>query len=164
VTAIGYTPSAEEAGARELVAHAVRAEEVGFRFAVISDHFHPWIDRQGQSPFVWGVLGAISKATDLNEHILGDHRPPGNERQERLAEAVEVIRQLWEGGLRSNRGKHYRVEKRAHLQPPAWSAPRRCPRPSSASGRHDHVYVHQVGPDQDGFFDSYAREVLPRLS
>ena len=40
------------------------AEDAGFTFALISDHFHPWIDRQGQSPFVWGVLGAIAQATD----------------------------------------------------------------------------------------------------
>ena len=27
----------------------------------------------------------------------------------------------------------------------------------------DHVYVHQVGPDQEGFFRFYEREVLPRF-
>src|SRR5947207_10966005 len=32
-------------------------------FGLISDHFHPWIDKQGQSPFVWSVIGAISQAT-----------------------------------------------------------------------------------------------------
>jgi coenzyme F420-dependent glucose-6-phosphate dehydrogenase len=25
----------------------------------------------------------------------------------------------------------------------------------------DHVYVHQVGPEQDGFIEFYEREVLP---
>lgn len=60
MAAIGYTLSSEESGARELAAQAARAEEVGFSFAVISDHFHPWVDRQGNSPFVWAVLGAIS--------------------------------------------------------------------------------------------------------
>ena len=43
---------------------ARRAEESGFTFALVSDHFHPWIDRQGQSPFVWGVIGGIASATD----------------------------------------------------------------------------------------------------
>ena len=38
-------------------------QDTGFGFALISDHFHPWIDRQGQSPFVWSVLGAIAQAT-----------------------------------------------------------------------------------------------------
>lgn len=35
----------------------------GFGVAMISDHFHPWIDRRGQSPFVWSVIGAIAQAT-----------------------------------------------------------------------------------------------------
>jgi G6PDH family F420-dependent oxidoreductase len=64
MTAIGYTLSSEENGARELVAQAARAERAGFEFAVISDHFHPWVDRQGESPFVWGALGAIAEATE----------------------------------------------------------------------------------------------------
>ncbi len=318
MAAIGYTLASEEHGARELVAHAARAEEVGFPFAVISDHFHPWVDAQGNSPFVWGVLGAIAEATErielvtgvtcpttrihpaivahaaataaallpgrfslgvgtgenLNEHILGDRWPPVADRQERLAEAIEVIRLLWEGGLKSHRGKHYRVEN-ARI----YSLPEQLPpilvavagekstdlaaehgdglfgtspvpetierfrqrggegKPSygqvdvcwaeseeeakrialekwpnaATSGSHtfelplpahfeevsewaeeddiaesivcgpdperhvkaieeyaeagyDHVYVHQVGPDQEGFFDFYAREVLPKLA
>ena len=57
MTAVGYALSSEEHSAIDLVRHARRAEEAGFSFAVISDHYHPWIDRQGQSPFVWGVLG-----------------------------------------------------------------------------------------------------------
>jgi G6PDH family F420-dependent oxidoreductase len=60
---IGYKLSSEEFGPRELVEQAVLAERAGFSFALISDHFHPWVDRQGQSPFVWGVLGAIARAT-----------------------------------------------------------------------------------------------------
>jgi coenzyme F420-dependent glucose-6-phosphate dehydrogenase len=44
MTAIGYTLSSEENGASRLVAQAARAEEVGFAFAAISDHFHPWVD------------------------------------------------------------------------------------------------------------------------
>jgi coenzyme F420-dependent glucose-6-phosphate dehydrogenase len=61
---IGYALSSEEHPPQDLVRHAARAEAAGFPFALISDHFHPWIDRQGQSPFVWGVLGAIAQATD----------------------------------------------------------------------------------------------------
>lgn len=60
---LGYKLSAEEFGPKELVAQAVRAEAAGFEFALLSDHFHPWTDRQGQSPFVWTVLGAIGQAT-----------------------------------------------------------------------------------------------------
>ncbi|HWO15570.1 MAG TPA: TIGR03557 family F420-dependent LLM class oxidoreductase [Solirubrobacterales bacterium] len=154
MAAIGYTLSSEEHGPRALVEHAARAEQAGFSFAGISDHFHPWIERQGNSPFIWGVLGAIAEATErlqvftgvtcptmrihpaivaqaaataaalmpgrfslgvgsgenLNEHILGDRWPPVPQRQERLEEAIEVIRLLWEGGLKSHRGRYFRVD------------------------------------------------------
>lgn len=50
---LGYKLSSEEQGPRELARLARLAEDNGFEFALISDHFHPWIDRQGQSPFVW---------------------------------------------------------------------------------------------------------------
>jgi G6PDH family F420-dependent oxidoreductase len=45
----------------------------------------------------------------LNEHILGDHWPQADERREMLEEAVQIIRQLWQGGMQSHRGRHYRV-------------------------------------------------------
>ena len=64
MTALGYALSSEEHGPRDLVGNARRAEEAGFTFALISDHFHPWIERHPHSPFVWGVLGAIAQATD----------------------------------------------------------------------------------------------------
>jgi G6PDH family F420-dependent oxidoreductase len=61
---IGCFFSSEERTAPEIVALARRAEQAGFETAWISDHFHPWIDEQGQSPFVWAVLGGIASATD----------------------------------------------------------------------------------------------------
>src|SRR5512142_2893803 len=60
---LGYALSSEEHSAKDLVRYAQRAEEVGFTFALISDHFHPWLDKQGQSPFAWSVLGAIAQVT-----------------------------------------------------------------------------------------------------
>jgi coenzyme F420-dependent glucose-6-phosphate dehydrogenase len=151
---IGYKLSSEEHPAPRLVENARLAEESGFSFALISDHFHPWIDRQGQSPFVWGVLGAIANATarlevgtgvtcptirihpaiiaqaaataaqlmpgrfflglgsgeNLNEHILGDKWPPVDTRQQMLEEAVEIIRLLWRGGEQSFDGDYFVVE------------------------------------------------------
>jgi G6PDH family F420-dependent oxidoreductase len=62
---LGYFLSCEEFGPQELVAQAKQAEAAGFHGLWISDHFHPWIDAQGESPFVWGVIGALSEATDL---------------------------------------------------------------------------------------------------
>ena len=61
---IGYALSSEEHSPRDLVRHAKRAEEAGFSFALISDHYHPWTRRQGQSPFVWSVIGAIAQETE----------------------------------------------------------------------------------------------------
>jgi coenzyme F420-dependent glucose-6-phosphate dehydrogenase len=61
---IGYALSSEEHSPTDLVRHARLAEEAGFTFALISDHYHPWIDRQGHSPFVWGVIGGISQQSD----------------------------------------------------------------------------------------------------
>jgi G6PDH family F420-dependent oxidoreductase len=61
---IGYKLCSEEQSPQELIECARSAEETGFSFAMISDHFHPWTDRQGQSPFVWTVIGAISQVTE----------------------------------------------------------------------------------------------------
>jgi coenzyme F420-dependent glucose-6-phosphate dehydrogenase len=65
MTSIGYALSSEEHPASDLVRHAALAEAAGFEFALISDHFHPWIDKQGHSPFVWSVLGGIAQATSM---------------------------------------------------------------------------------------------------
>src|SRR3954449_12119852 len=62
---IGCFLSSEEFGPRDLVEQAKRAEQAGFHALWISDHYHPWNDEQGHSPFVWSVIGAIGEATDL---------------------------------------------------------------------------------------------------
>src|SRR4051794_26298572 len=64
VPELGYSLSSEEHGPRELVEFARAAEEAGFSYALISDHFHPWVDAQGNSPFVWSVIGGIAGATE----------------------------------------------------------------------------------------------------
>jgi G6PDH family F420-dependent oxidoreductase len=60
----GYALSSEEHPPNDLVRNAKAAEEAGFSFALVSDHFHPWVDAQGQSAFVWSTIGAIAQATD----------------------------------------------------------------------------------------------------
>jgi G6PDH family F420-dependent oxidoreductase len=151
---IGYKLSSEEQRPNDLVRYAARAEEAGFTFALVSDHYHPWIDKQGQSPFVWCVIGGVAEATstlrlgtgvtcptvrihpaiiaqaaataaammdgrfflgvgtgeNLNEHVVGQGWPETEVRQERLVEAIEVMRQLWQGGYQSHHGRHYTVE------------------------------------------------------
>lgn len=62
---IGYFLSSEEHGPRALVDQARAAEAAGFDGLWISDHFHPWNDEQGESPFVWSVIGAVGEATAL---------------------------------------------------------------------------------------------------
>jgi G6PDH family F420-dependent oxidoreductase len=314
---LGYALSSEEHPPNTLIRYAQRAEEVGFDFALISDHYHPWVDRQGHSAFVWCTIGGIAQATsrlrlgtgvtcpimrihpaviaqaaataaammpgrfflglgageNLNEHILGGHWPEGAVRLEMLEEAVQVIRLLWQGGEQSHRGRYFTVEQ-ARLytlpeEPPplfiaadgeksaalaggagdgligvapeaeliqafAAAGGKRKPRygqvtvcyagreaearqiahawwPNSglkgnlsweiktpsmfehavkslreedvaesiicgpdperhlkairrfSDAGYDHVYVHQVGPDQEGFFRFYAEQILPAL-
>ena len=60
---LGYKLSSEEFGPNDLVRFGRMAEDHGFEFALISDHFHPWIDAQGSSPLVWSVIGALAHAT-----------------------------------------------------------------------------------------------------
>jgi len=317
MVAIGYAMSSEEHAPNDLVQHARRAEEVGFSFALISDHFHPWVDSQGHSPFIWSVIGGIAQATtrlrlstgvtcptirihpaiiaqaaatvaammpgrfflgvgtgeNLNEHILGDRWPPHDVRLAMLEEAIAVMRLLWQGGEQTHRGTYYTVENaRLYTLPEvpveimvgasgphaAQAAGRRgdglintapdaevaqtfaqaggagkprfgkltvCWAEDEATARriahkiwptaglkgelsqelptpthfeqasqlvteddvakevvcgpdperhlaqirkfidagYDHVYIHQVGPNQEGFFDFYARHILPRL-
>jgi G6PDH family F420-dependent oxidoreductase len=62
---IGYFLSSEEHGPAALVDQARAAADAGIRSVWISDHFHPWLDEQGESPFVWSVIGAIAAATPL---------------------------------------------------------------------------------------------------
>jgi G6PDH family F420-dependent oxidoreductase len=61
---VGYTLMTEQAGPKELVRHAVAAERAGFDFEVSSDHYFPWLDAQGHSPYAWSVLGAVSQVTE----------------------------------------------------------------------------------------------------
>jgi G6PDH family F420-dependent oxidoreductase len=71
MTRIGFTLSSEEHAPADLVATAVRAEELGFDFCSISDHFHPWVEAQGHSPFVWTVLGAVAASTSTIDVAVG---------------------------------------------------------------------------------------------
>ncbi|UQU62029.1 TIGR03557 family F420-dependent LLM class oxidoreductase [Couchioplanes caeruleus] len=150
----GYKLSAEGFGPKELIEQTVHAERAGFDFVEISDHYHPWLDVQGHSPFAWTVLGAIAAKTEriglatgvtcptvryhpaiiaqaaatlqitsdnrftlgigagerLNEHVVGQGFPSVRGRHERLREALEIIKLLWQGGYQSYEGKHLQLE------------------------------------------------------
>ena len=64
MTTFGYTLMTEEHGPQELVANARRAEEHGFGFVVVSDHYHPWVPEQEHAPYAWTVLGAVAATTE----------------------------------------------------------------------------------------------------
>jgi G6PDH family F420-dependent oxidoreductase len=154
MTAFGYTLMTEQRGPRDLVADAVAAEEAGFDFEVMSDHYFPWLDSMGHAPYAWSVLGAVAAATErvglmtyvtcpilryhpavvaqkaatvsllsegrftlglgsgenLNEHVVGQGWPSADVRQDKLAEAIEIIRALLAGGYVTYEGRHYRVD------------------------------------------------------
>lgn len=62
---IGYFLAAEEYTPAELLDQARGAERAGFQALWISDHYHPWVDAQGQSAFVWSMIGALSQVCRL---------------------------------------------------------------------------------------------------
>ncbi|MEU4240170.1 TIGR03557 family F420-dependent LLM class oxidoreductase [Actinoplanes sp. NPDC026619] len=151
---LGFKLAAEAFGPKELIRQAVRAEEAGFAFAEMSDHYHPWLDVQGHSPFVWSVLSSVASRTStlrlatgvtcptvryhpaiiaqaaatlaiisddrftlgvgagerLNEHVVGRGFPAVRERQELLAEALDIINLLWQGGYQSYDGRYLKLE------------------------------------------------------
>jgi G6PDH family F420-dependent oxidoreductase len=62
---IGYAAMCEQFTPTDLVRYCKLAEENGFTATMVSDHFNPWVPSQGQSAFVWALLGAIGQATNL---------------------------------------------------------------------------------------------------
>jgi G6PDH family F420-dependent oxidoreductase len=64
MTQFGYTMMCEQSRADQLVSDVRLAEQAGFDFSVISDHYQPWLATQGHSPYAWTVLGAAAQATE----------------------------------------------------------------------------------------------------
>lgn len=193
---IGYFLACEEWGPHGLLEQARMAEEADFDALWISDHYHPWNEQQGQSPFVWSVIGGLSQVTSrakvvtavtcptvrihpaviaqaaatsavmlngrfelgvgsgeaLNEHIFGDAWPSADVRLEMLEEAVEVIRLLWEGGVKDHEGKHYRVENARIYTLPAAPPPILVsgfgPKAIRLAGRIGDGYIN-IAPDAE---------------
>jgi G6PDH family F420-dependent oxidoreductase len=97
VVRLGYALSSEEWRPSDLVRGARLAEEAGFSFALISDHFHPWIDAQGQSPFVWSVLGGIAESTSTLEVGTGVTAPIVRIHPAIIAQAAATVGSMLEG-------------------------------------------------------------------
>jgi len=94
---IGYAASSEEHTPNDLVQHLVQAEDIGFTFALISDHFHPWVSAQGHSPFVWAVLGGAATATRKLEIGTGVTCPIMRIHPAILAQAAATVAAMMEG-------------------------------------------------------------------
>ncbi|MFF7203585.1 TIGR03557 family F420-dependent LLM class oxidoreductase [Streptomyces sp. NPDC008141] len=94
---IGYKLAAEAFGPAELVRQAVLAEQAGFDFVEISDHFHPWLDNQGHSPFAWTVLGTIAARTERIELATGVTCPTIRYHPAIIAQAAATLALLSDG-------------------------------------------------------------------
>ena len=68
---IGYKLIAEAYGPAEMVRQCVAAEEAGFDFVEISDHYHPWVSEQQHSGFAWSMLAAMAARTERIELATG---------------------------------------------------------------------------------------------
>jgi alkanesulfonate monooxygenase SsuD/methylene tetrahydromethanopterin reductase-like flavin-dependent oxidoreductase (luciferase family) len=172
---IGYFLSSEEWGPRDLVRihPAIVAQAAATASILLEGRF---------------CLG-VGSGEALDEHILGVRWPEADERLEMLEEAVEVIRELWQGGTHNHRGCHYRVERAQiydlPVEPPPILVSGFGPKAIDVAARigdgfvtvgpdaealqeyvqagFDEVYVQQIGPEQDAFSEASAEHVLPRV-
>jgi G6PDH family F420-dependent oxidoreductase len=94
---LGYSLSSEEFRPRQLIEQAQMAEQAGFTYALISDHYHPWIDAQGQSPFVWSTIGGIAQATSTITIGTGVTAPIIRIHPAILAQATATVADLLPG-------------------------------------------------------------------
>jgi G6PDH family F420-dependent oxidoreductase len=97
---IGYFLSCEEFGPADLLAQARTAEEAGFHGLWISDHFHPWNDEQGESPFVWSMIGALSRVTSRMSVTTGVTCPTVRIHPAVLAQATATSAAMLPGRFR----------------------------------------------------------------
>jgi G6PDH family F420-dependent oxidoreductase len=94
---VGYKLASEAFGPQELVRQAVRAEQAGFDFVEMSDHFHPWLDNQGHSSFTWTVLGVIAAKTERLGLATGVTCPTVRYHPAIIAQAAATLALVSEG-------------------------------------------------------------------
>jgi len=95
--ALGYSLSSELESPRQLIDLARRVEQTGFDFALISDHYHPWVSAQGNASFVWTVLGGIAQATDRLRIGTGVTCPLIRMHPAIIAQAAATTADLYDG-------------------------------------------------------------------
>lgn len=119
---LGYHLSSEEHPAGELADLAVLAEDAGFAFATISDHFHPWLDQQGQSPFVWPVLGAVARETRRLELVTAVTCPTMRIHPAIVAQAAATTATMMPDRFALGLGSGENLNE--HIVATRWPAPR----------------------------------------
>ncbi len=120
MTNYGYTVMAEQSTPRQMIDGAVRAEEAGFDFLMVSDHFHPWLNSQGQSPFTWTVLGAIAERTRRIQIITAVTCPFVRYHPAVIAQAAATVQVLSEGRFHLGLGAGERLNE--HVVARGWPA------------------------------------------
>jgi G6PDH family F420-dependent oxidoreductase len=93
----GFKLMCELHGPKALVQQAVQAEEHGFDFVAISDHFHPWLPEHGHSPFAWSVLGAVASQTSRVDIATGVTCPIGRYHPAIVAQAAATVASMADG-------------------------------------------------------------------
>ncbi|CUU59831.1 F420-dependent oxidoreductase, G6PDH family [Parafrankia irregularis] len=108
---IGYKLMTEAFGPREIVRQAVAAEEAGFDFVELSDHFHPWLDVQGHSAFTWSMLGAIAERTERVGLATGVTCPTIRYHPAVIAQAAATVALLSDGRFTLGLGSGERLNE-----------------------------------------------------
>lgn len=111
----------EEHGPRDLVDAAVRAEAAGFDFVTLSDHFHPWLRSQGQSPFAWSVLGGIAERTERIEIVTAVTCPTVRYHPAIIAQAAATVALMSDGRFALGLGAGELLNE--HVVGRRWPAP-----------------------------------------
>jgi G6PDH family F420-dependent oxidoreductase len=119
---IGYKLIAEAYSPQEMVRQAVRAEEAGFDFVEISDHFHPWFDSQNHSGFSWSILAAAAMRTEHIELATGVTCPFIRYHPAVMAQAAATTALLSEGRFTFGVGTGERLNE--HVVGRGWPAVR----------------------------------------
>lgn len=118
---IGYALSSEEHRPLDLVANAQHAEASGFDFLSISDHFHPWTDQQGQSPFVWSTIGGIAASTSRIQLGTGVTCPLIRTHPAIIAQAAATAASMLPGRFYLGLGTGENLNE--HILGDAWPSP-----------------------------------------
>lgn len=102
MTQFAYFCGHEQWQPEELVRHAVLAEEAGFDMAVVSEHFHPWVDDDSAAGFAFATIGAMAQVTSKLAFATGVTTPLWRFHPAVVAQAAATLDRL--SGGRFNLG------------------------------------------------------------